>query len=500
MRSLIVLSSILLAVYADTVCYDEIGCFSNEPPFRDLPDRPISYLPQSRADVGTTFLLNTPSNPSAYDSLSTYDTSTISASNLNPSLPTKVIVHGYTENGYVDWMRLMMEAFLQQGSYNVIRVNWSKGAVGLYGVSTSNTRIVGAEISLLMDKIRGVYPGTSVADPQTWHIIGHSLGAHVSGYAGERQNNLGRITGMDPAGPYFEDTDLVVRLDPTDAMFVDAIHTDTDPIYTIGLGILQPVGHVDFYVNGGRQQPGCDAGLLERIIFDDGSLWDAGVQFVACNHLRSYEYFTESILSANSCPFEARYASSSYYTRNTYYDYYQSGGHFDGNGDSYMGLYADLNKPSGSTTGVTYGSTTLSAAPYCAYQHRVHIYFDDPNFFTDDAVGDLYVTLMGTNGQTSPTMVASGKFKPGTDSSYVLPWGSDLGTLTGLYFYWEFDADWYKPWEWSLFDNPDVYVTRIEVDSMETGDYVIFCGIAEKIKSNEDHRAFFPVETCDPHW
>lgn len=65
---------------------------------------------------------------------------------------------------------------------------------------------------------------------------------------------------------------------------------------------------------------------------------------------------------------------------------------------------------------------------------------------------------------------ASGKFKPGTDSSYVLPWGSDLGTLTGLYFYWEFDADWYKPWEWSLFDNPDVYVTRIEVDSMETGD------------------------------
>lgn len=139
---------------ADTVCYDEIGCFSNEPPFRDLPDRPISYLPQSRADVGTTFLLNTPSNPSAYDSLSTYDTSTISASNLNPSLPTKVIVHGYTENGYVDWMRLMMEAFLQQGSYNVIRVNWSKGAVGLYGVSTSNTRIVGAEISLLMDKIR----------------------------------------------------------------------------------------------------------------------------------------------------------------------------------------------------------------------------------------------------------------------------------------------------------------------------------------------------------
>lgn len=41
-------------------------------------------------------------------------------------------------------------------------------------------------------------------------------------------------------------------LDPTDAHFVDVLHT--------GAGILGqwgPNGHADFYLNGGTSQPGC---------------------------------------------------------------------------------------------------------------------------------------------------------------------------------------------------------------------------------------------------
>ena len=107
--------------------------------------------------------------------------------------------------------------------------------------------------SLLFQKV-------SNADTTKIHIIGHSLGAHIAGYAGERTPNLGRITGeeslffsvleqdtgqnsvaveclsdavlfivgLDPAGPYFENTDRAVRLDPTDAIFVDALHTDSE--------------------------------------------------------------------------------------------------------------------------------------------------------------------------------------------------------------------------------------------------------------------------------
>ena len=68
---------------------------------------------------------------------------------------------------------------------------------------------------------------------------------------------LGRISGLDPAEPLFQGMPPEVRLDPGDAKFVDVIHTDSKEFYKGGLGMEQPVGHVDFYPNGGKAQPGC---------------------------------------------------------------------------------------------------------------------------------------------------------------------------------------------------------------------------------------------------
>ena len=42
-------------------------------------------------------------------------------------------------------------------------------------------------------------------------------------------------SGLDPAGPSFTDTDPEVRLDPTDANFVDVIHTDGEELFNLGL-------------------------------------------------------------------------------------------------------------------------------------------------------------------------------------------------------------------------------------------------------------------------
>lgn len=66
-----------------------------------------------------------------------------------------------------------------------------------------------------------------------------------------------KFSGLDPASPLFETISGVVdseyRLDPTDAQFVDVIHTSGT-----AFGFLAPLGHADFYPNNGKfPQPGC---------------------------------------------------------------------------------------------------------------------------------------------------------------------------------------------------------------------------------------------------
>ena len=74
---------------------------------------------------------------------------------------------------------------------NVIVVDWGHGATLPYDQATANTRVVGAQIAQLIQTIMNV----TRAPASSFHIVGHSLGAHVAGYAGERVPHLGRITG-----------------------------------------------------------------------------------------------------------------------------------------------------------------------------------------------------------------------------------------------------------------------------------------------------------------
>ena len=57
--------------------------------------------------------------------------------------------------------------------------------------------------------------------------------------------------GLDPTGELFENNPKA-GLQRIDADFVDIIHTDG-----AGHGMRRAIGDVDFYPNGGRQQPAC---------------------------------------------------------------------------------------------------------------------------------------------------------------------------------------------------------------------------------------------------
>lgn len=66
-----------------------------------------------------------------------------------------------------------------------------------------------------------------------------------------------RISALDPANQFFEGTDPRARVDPGDADFVDVMHTDIGVVAALSFGIIAPCGDIDFYVNGGENQPGC---------------------------------------------------------------------------------------------------------------------------------------------------------------------------------------------------------------------------------------------------
>lgn len=76
---------------------------------------------------------------------------------------------------------------------------------------------------------------------------------------------LARITGLDPAEPHFAKNQPPVRLDRSAALFVDIIHTDASGFTNAGFGIIERIGHVDFYPNGGSKQPGCTQSVFEYI-------------------------------------------------------------------------------------------------------------------------------------------------------------------------------------------------------------------------------------------
>ncbi|CAH0597088.1 unnamed protein product [Chrysodeixis includens] len=195
---------------------------------------------------------------------------------LDPRKPLKIYLHGFTDDPTKDSYSNISRAFLSQGDYNILALDASSLIRWLYLRSSTMVRFVGEELGQILAVLlrAGLHPSAI-------HLIGHSLGAHISSFAGKRFTELtgyrvGRITGLDPAGPCFSDVEPNLRLNRNDADFVDVIHSDAG-VYGIG----ESVGHVDFYPNSGSAQPGCLPALL----------------FATCSHSRAWLFFSESVIN-----------------------------------------------------------------------------------------------------------------------------------------------------------------------------------------------------------
>lgn len=84
-----------------------------------------------------------------------------------------------------------MTAFLARDDYNVIIVDWSNIAKLNYPESVERVKAVGGYIAKMIDFLKSL--GN---DPNNMSLVGHSLGAHVMGLAGNQASNkVGHVVG-----------------------------------------------------------------------------------------------------------------------------------------------------------------------------------------------------------------------------------------------------------------------------------------------------------------
>jgi len=251
-------------------CFKYLGCFSNRYPWRSLlrPAKP----PDPPRKVCTTAILYTRQVSNL--TLQIYpEISPKWSEKINLKLKTTVICHGLLDSGNAPWVANMSRAILERRDENVIVLDWGKGAgkeyIEYFRV-LGNMRVAAAVLFRLLRELK--------IHPKDMHFIGHSLGAHALAYVSRMfHRKVAWLTGLDPAGPFFEGFSPTLRMVKRDAVFTEAIHSN------VGVaGDVTKDGDCDFYLNVGFLQPSClAANKAFKIIF--------------CAHEASYQFYTLAI-------------------------------------------------------------------------------------------------------------------------------------------------------------------------------------------------------------
>ncbi|XP_073412674.1 pancreatic triacylglycerol lipase-like [Dendrobates tinctorius] len=333
----------LLHISSEQVCFFGLGCFNGPSNILTKFGSILIPAPESPEKINTRFFLQTQTDRQPFE-VRAADHSMVLNSSFNPSKPVKFLIHGYRPGAVHTWPFEMSQDILDVDDVNCFSVNWEDGAGIRYEQAVSNARVVGVQIAQFKASLEEMYQ-TSQLDV---HFIGHSLGAHVAAFAGQTEGcDVQRISGLDTAGPLFQGATNDKRLDSSDAELVDALYTDAPTILPIisGLGTNDVSGDLNFYANGGSNQPGCERTVLLKI------LNPTEIHELSCSHSRAVDLYRESI--RNPTAFLGHRADS--------YEDYRNGDRSSCDGGcAYMGYHLDVPTP---TPGNFY-FTTGEEPPY----------------------------------------------------------------------------------------------------------------------------------------
>lgn len=168
--------------------------------------------------------------------------------------PVAFVIHGWTSSSQEAHFRDLAGNYSRYVDSNVCLVDWANLAAYSYDVASGQSIRMTANYLTRFVRFLNLN-GIGYAKVT---LIGHSLGAHISGFVGKNLGGeVGQIFALDPAGVMFtmpEDVGESNRLTKSDAKFVQVIYTTQG---TLAMGIS--AGHQNLWMNnnGMYPQPGC---------------------------------------------------------------------------------------------------------------------------------------------------------------------------------------------------------------------------------------------------